>query len=692
MPTINKRLLLKLCIAMVIFGVGLFIIHHVQADRAIDALRWQAERSAETGRLDKAIIYMRQYLELRPSDHEAAVKLGDLILSKGNNRKDLSNVLFLYERVLRESPGREDLRRKLVDICLKLNRHGDATIHARALLNESSRDGELWEKLAIAQSSQNKHDEARVSLEKAVEYDPTRIRSYEFLAELLIRQLNLPEDGKKWIEKMVRANPLSGDAYLTRARYLRSQNRVDDCFQDLERLLELDPENVDGLLILADLLQAKGEIAKARTVLADGISLHHKDVRYYRSLSWLELSSGNSPAAIACLEQGLKLLPNTTELLAPLGDMLIQQSEFERVGEIIRKLEKARNTENQILYLRARVLMQREKWAEAAPLLDSLRTDAVAVPGRNAQVNMLIAACQERLGNREAQVEALNRVVTIDPGHLNARLIFGSLKLAAGELDEAVKEYIIAARSPFAPLGARMTLGRLLIARAKTKTGAGEWNIVADYVKAMREKYKNSVDPLLLAAEMHMARQQYDAARKLLRAEAGNKVNDSRIWSVLAAIALETDGLHAALDVLDEARLLVGDQAELRLARARIWAVDWQPGQFERVRALGREIDGLADVEQIRLLAGLAEICAAGGDTTGQKQLLQEMANRSPRDRGTRRALFQVALRTGDAVLRSRMKKELIALEDSSHIEVAEALPWNSIEAISSRWKSKSRS
>ncbi len=139
MPTINKKLLLRLFLATLVFGVGLFLVYYVQSDRAIDALRWQATAAAELGRQDKAISYMKQYLELRPSDHDAAAKLGDMILSRGTSRKDLSSVLFLYERVVREAPQRIDLQRKLVDICLKLNRPSDAAEHAQTVGTHSER-------------------------------------------------------------------------------------------------------------------------------------------------------------------------------------------------------------------------------------------------------------------------------------------------------------------------------------------------------------------------------------------------------------------------------------------------------------------------------------------------------------------------------------------------------------------------
>ena len=206
-------------------------------------------------------------LHALPSDHDAAVKLGEMILSRGNTQHDLSSVLFLYERVLREAPQRDDIRRKLVDVCLQLERNSDAIIHATTLLETAPNDGELWEKLGAAQAALNKFDEARASYAKAIECDATRIDSYGLLAELLMGQFHAVDEARECIEKMVCANPAAGSAYLVRARFYHSQIKIDDCMRDLDRVLEIDPDNADGLLMLADLMEGKDQIARARSAL-----------------------------------------------------------------------------------------------------------------------------------------------------------------------------------------------------------------------------------------------------------------------------------------------------------------------------------------------------------------------------------------------------------------------------------------
>lgn len=676
MLTINKKLLLRLFIGLVLFSGSLFLVHYVQSDRVTDALRWQADHAAEIGKLDKAILYMQQYLELRPDDHEAATKLAEMILQKGSGSKQLTSAMFLYERVLREAPQREDVRRKLMDLALRLNRHGDAQIHVKALLEKSPNESDLWHKLGVCQIGQNKLDEARTSLERAVTADPQNIRACELLVDLLVRQMNLADTGREWLDKLVRANPLKAEAYLVRANFWRSREKTAECQADLEHALKIDPENANGLLMLAEIVHNKGEAQQARIMLVKGMARHPKDVRFYRMLSWLELTHGNLAAGIDCLEKGVRELPAAFELLMPLGDLLVQQGEVDKAREVVRKLEGQRGFANQTRYLRGRLLMVDGRWSDAAAMLENLRTEVVANAGFSAQVNWLLAQSQERLGNRDNQMESLKRVLAIEPGHLNARLKFGSMHLAGGRFEEGIKEYTVAARSPYAPLSARVTLGRLMIARARSSGTKDDWHITSEYVEALRKKYPNTVDPVLLAAEMNLYQRKHDVARKLLRDETGRKLNDSRLWSALSAIELDGAGLHAALEVLDEAQSILGDTAELRLARARAWSNDWQTGREGRIRAQAKGVENLPDAEQIRLLASLADICASIRDYEGVKELQTLIASRLPMDVSLRRLLLANAIRTGDAKLVAQVRSELQTLQKPGDdiLAVAEAL------------------
>src|SRR4051812_44860058 len=108
MPILNQKLFLRLVLMVLTLAGGLVVLHHVQAGRVPEALLWQADAALEKGKPDKAVFYLKQYLEFRPDDHDAAARLADLMLERAASPKDVQNALFVYERVLREAPQRAD--------------------------------------------------------------------------------------------------------------------------------------------------------------------------------------------------------------------------------------------------------------------------------------------------------------------------------------------------------------------------------------------------------------------------------------------------------------------------------------------------------------------------------------------------------------------------------------------------------
>ena len=281
------------------------------------------------------------------------------------------------------------------------------------------------------------------------------------------------------LDRMVQANPGEAEAFLVRARFLKQENRPDECMRDLDRVFVLDPENGEALVLSAEVLQTRGDIRAAKDALREAIALYPRYAEGYRSLSWLELLSGNQTDAIATLERGVAAIPEAPDLLTPLADLWVEQGDLDRVEGIMQKLEARKDSTARVSYLRGRLQMKRGRWNEALTVLEGLRTDATALPGLAAQLNLLIASCHERRGDRDAQVEALKRALSADPNHLGARVALASAYLNAGRIEDALKECQAASRSPFAGLGVQVTYGQLRLSWARvTDAPPEEWTAI----------------------------------------------------------------------------------------------------------------------------------------------------------------------------------------------------------------------
>jgi cellulose synthase operon protein C len=681
MPILNKKLLLRLVAIVLVLTGGFGVLHHVQAGRVPEALLWQADAALEKGRADKAIVYLRQYLEFRPDDYDTTVRLADVMVTRSATAKDLQNAHFLYERVLREAPERTDVARKLVTLCIQMHRHADALEHAQKLLASHKDDGILHAQLAECMVAQNRQDEARAEFEQALSLAPTYVPAYEGYANLLERHFKKPVEAGAVLEKLTKANPNRPDAFLAQARYLSRAGNADLCLQALDRVFALVPDNREALILSAEMLQVRGDLRQARERLRNAIASHPRFAQAYRALSWLETMSGNQADAVAALERGVAVLPDSPELLTPLADLLIERGEIERGRAIAVKLdalqmsvaaEHRRPYALRASYLRGRLLIKEGRWHEALVELDALRTEALGMTGLAAQLNLLLAACHERLGDRDAQVEALRRVLAANPNDLGARVALANAYLNVGRFEDALKEYQAAAKSPVAGIGVQLTYAALRISWARSSDAPDdEWKAIGVFLTSLGKTYRDSVEPIILRAEWLAARGDFGAAEKLLQSESASRPGDVRLWSALAAMASRGRGTLASAEVLNRGQLAVGDSIDFRLARARAWADDIQPGSGSRLATLEQLPSTTSEADRAKLYAGLADAYAVIRDDGGRMRMFVELAGINGQDVDIRKELVTLALRGNDAAVQKRCRDELQRIEGPAGKSVA---------------------
>ena len=659
MPTINKRFLLKLLLLVVALGGLLTGGHALQARRIPDALLRQADRAAEAGKSDAAIHYLRQYLEFEPDDVAALEKLTELLRQRNPSSRPAPDLVFLYDKILRLDPERHAVRREALALCLKLGRYTDAIAHADALLTVYPTEAGLSHQLGAAYAGLNKLPEARKAYETAIAHTPGELLGYQRLAQLLWKNANDPAAAKQVLNRMVEALPQEAEAYLIRARFelflVEDATRggttpatVEAALRDLRRVLELDPENADASLALAETLQKGRDVTAAHAILREAAALYPRDLRIIRSLSWLELVRGNAPAAIAVLEEGLKHTPAGFDLLVPLADLLVQQGDTTRTAEILKRLETHRAPPAQVKYLQARIAMRQAKWAEAVGLLEMLRTETRNLPGLETQLNLLLATCFERTGDSDAQEKAFKRVTNADPANVAARVSLATFYLNHGKLDDAIREYDAATPSPYATGGVHAQAVRLKARRLWLRGGTpDEWRRLEAAVAAAAPSFGPvSSEPAILRAELAATQGRYAEAVQMLRKETVRRPGDTRLWAILAAMAADAAGTPAGLMVMDEAQAAAGDGPAIRLARATLYARE--PGRVRPIEPLAERIESWAEADQLRLLAGLVEVYDEQDDRAAVVRVLKQLATHRPTDAAVWMRLHERSTAAGD--------------------------------------------
>lgn len=685
MPTINKRFLLKLLLVLIASTGILFAAHAVQSKRIPAALKLQSERAADAGKNDVAIHYLRQYLEFYPDDIDALVRLAELLTKRPPTARGRTELLFLYDRILRIDPDRDPIRRDALAVALKIGRNTDAVAHAEALLKKFPDETGLWQGLGDAQTGLNELDKARQSFERAVSCAPEELVGYQKLAQLVWKNINDAPGARAVLDRMVKALPQEPDAYLIRARFEMYTTEESggsgangrDLTRprtDLLRVLELDPEHAEAALLLAEIMQRNRNIPAAHALLRDATSLYPRNLKLVRALSWLELVRGNAAAAITVLEDGLKATPDGFDLMVPLADLLVQQGDTTRTAEILRRLQERKAPPTQVKYLKARVAMREQQWEAAVKMLESLRAEIVNMPGLDLQLNLLLGTCFQKLADPASEEKAYQRVTNADPKNVLARVGLGNLYMNLGRFEDAARELDFAVQSQYAT-GAVITQWIKLKARVLLKNNApGEWAKLE--LALSREKLaprfgRGSSEPVVLRAELMAAQGRLSDAVGLLRQEAAARAVDPQVWSALALLTADLRGTAAGLVVIDEAQAFAGDCVDVRLARAALYARE--PGHIRPIDPLGERIENWPETEQLRLLAGLVEVYDRLGDQSGVVRALRRIVARQPSNVAMWLKLHERSNPTDETATAARAALVKLEGESSSSVVLCDA-------------------
>ncbi len=685
-PTINKRFLLKVVLVTLLVGGSVFGLHAVQARRIPDALKRQADLAAGDGKRDAAISYLRQYLEFRPADADVQEQLAALLKERVGKAPSL-DLLFLYEKILRTDPARHAVRREALAIALDLPRprYTDAATHAEELLKQFHAEPGLWRSLGVAQAGQGKSADAVKSFEKAIELDPTDRLAYQELAQYQWKEMRQPAVARATLDRLVVAVPHDPQPYILRARFdglVSPDAKADPA--DLRKALELDPENLDALLQLAEHLQKGRDILAAHDCLSDARRLHPGDTRVVRALAWLELNRGNLGAAVAVLEEGLEKSADGFDLMVPLADLLVQMGDTRRPKEIAAKLEAARGpvARMQAKYLTGRLAMRDQQWAVAVAALTDLRTAAVNLPGLENQADLLMAVCHQRLGDPAKEEQLLLGVLNRDPNHLAARGALAAAFLNAGRFDDALPEYERVTQSPYSTPESHVTLLKMRASRLRTSGAAtsAQWDELERTVEpVIRKLGPATTDAARLRADVSAWRGARDRAVAVLQKEAARRPRDPNLWAALAVATADLGGVPVGLAVLDEAQAVAGDGAELRLCRATLYARD--PARLRPLDPLASHIDTWPDADQLRLLYGLIEVYDRVGDDKGVLATYRRLVARRPTELPLWEAFYERAVKGGDATAAAEARAAIAKLEPTPGRAAALCAAWDAVAA-----------
>jgi len=664
MRRLNVKLLIALIVASVLLVVGVIALHAYQVDRNAEVFKQVAHDFKEKGNLDEAVKNLGRYLRYRSEDVEAncnfAMWFADWTDEQAGraNPEQRRRVPYMLEQALRSAPDRDDIRRRLARHNLESGRTRDALEHFNKLAAKpefKEKDAELYLLIGMCHEQDKNYEDARKFYIQAKEIAPDNIDIYAQLASLLSGPLEDPQQGDTVMDELVAANVDNHRVYLMRYNYRLRHLFGDraDAKSDLQKALELAPDEADVLVKMAELLIFDREFDAAREHLEHGIKLHPQNVSMYISLASLELEQGRADEtgrheeALAALHRGLEAMPESTMLLIQLCELQIRRDQFDLAHDTIAKLTQLDVSQEQVDFLRARVMIGEKKWADAGRLLHSLRQRSSRDRVVLFQIDALLADCYANLGQADLSIVAMRRALENNPYSQEVRLRLVRELQKVGRRGEAEEEL---AKLPGAGATADYESIRIKISEQLERPVAErEWGEVDVLLARLEEQSTDGAELALFKTRLLVYKGQTEDALKFAIEQRERFPQSVGLWIAVADIQGLTDNA-ASIATLKETAERFNTPHTVQLALVgKVIRLPERDQALAELQQINQTVDSYAPEEQRQLAQALGEALYALKEFDAAQEVLNRVADRLPNDPTLRLMIFNLARDSRDA-------------------------------------------
>ncbi len=212
------------------------------------------------------------------------------------------------------------------------------------------------------------------------------------------------------------------------ARTELAQGKFDEAFENIRRVLSLDPKNIDALYYLSLLAKELAQRENQRLV-----SLAPDSYRVHQLLGEAAVTAGNKGEAEKEFLEALKINPGSVEVLTELGELKRSEGKFKEAINYYMQAERSGTLSYEIAYGLGACFSSMTKYPEAIEWFQravALALDSAA--GRFALGNALF-----HKGELEPAISELKASLQIDPGMRQAYLLLARAYSNLGRPEEA---------------------------------------------------------------------------------------------------------------------------------------------------------------------------------------------------------------------------------------------------------------
>lgn len=559
----RRRLNFKLLLILGLTAVMLYLLvtwwHSRQIRTAALQLRERGSSAREAGNHRLAVEELGRYVGFAPEDTNALADYTDSLSHCGDTQEVREQVFALNEEVLRRRPEEMKIREFQARLALDLHRIPDAASHVETVEKNQALSADLWYVRGRCEELALEIDRAIEAYEKSLSLDENHVEATERLADLLARRKDEPEKANKLLTDLVKRTG-SVDALLLRARRSAQSGDEAAALLDLQRAVELAPDNVAAALAFAaaihrQIASSADELNRPESQRRQCVAALRGQLKsdpenaairiYLVKLLWLEDSE--QPEAVELLRAGRELEPGDEQLLFALVDALISGGQVKEASGLLQHFGNELESRQCRQLLRSRINMVRTRWPEAQSELNSLIASVPRDPAILRRARLYEAACLREMDQDQLAASAFERTLERAPGAMTARLGLAESYLRMDKTMDAINEY---RRLQGVPHIAAFLADLVTEFQYNQPLALRRWEEVERLTNADSNRIPDPVERTVLQADLLLARGQTRAAWNLLTKALNDNPESQELLLVVDQVsALLLDRVLASVDV-----------------------------------------------------------------------------------------------------------------------------------------------
>jgi tetratricopeptide (TPR) repeat protein len=375
-------------------------------------------------------------LATQPNDYRVWTLRGMATAGTGN----LPLALTAYQHALKLAPGYLPALEGAAQSEFQLRHDG-----ARALLLQilSQRPGDLTSSamLAVTEYRARNCADAVIHFHDAVPVissQPEAMTEYGYC----LANLNRNEDAVSIFAQALMLDPNKNEARYNLALAQFNAQHSEDSLTTLQPLIESTPVDTVACMLAADILESKGDTARAVDLLRKAILASPQNVDAYLQFAALSFDHASPQVGIDILNAGLTQLPDEPRLYLVRGILQTQLGEFTRAAE---DFEKASHIDPQLSFLGEAQGLVKSQQHLSAEALSKFRSAVKAHPNE-AYAHYLLAEALLEEGQpagspaRKEELETAKRAVQLDPSMIAAHDLLSAVYFDNGQTPLAIEQ------------------------------------------------------------------------------------------------------------------------------------------------------------------------------------------------------------------------------------------------------------